>query len=268
MTRAGWLIAIATVLPALSGAATAVELVSHRALYAMTLHSTKSGSGITSVNGEMAIDWSRTCAGWTFEHRSVIDVVFTNRDPVRLSANATSWESVDGSEYRFSIRNLTNGKVTQKVEGVARLGVRGGRGSVTFTAPKRRKMVLPAGTMFPARHSEELIELAAGAPTLVTRTVFDGMSFDGAFQLSAALGPLARRGAGDGEGMEALAGRRYWPAQLAFFPVASAAAAPEHEVGMHMYDNGVADQLLVSFGDFTVRSRLSKLKILKSPVCG
>ncbi len=266
MARTACLVAIGAVVNLLSGVGFAAELSSHRALYGMTLHSARSGSGITSVTGKMAVDWSRTCAGWTFEHQSLIDVTFSVRDPVRLSTNATSWESLDGRQYRFSIRNLTNGKVTERVEGVAQVVARGGPGRVTFTAPKRRTMKLPAGTMFPVGHSVELIELAARAPTMVTRTVFDGMSFDGAFQLSAALGAPATRGAG--KELQGLAGRRYWPVQLAFFPVASPAAAPEHEVGMHMYDNGVSDELLVSFGEFTVRSRLSKLEILKPGVCG
>lgn len=267
MARAVYLVAIGAVLTLLPGAGFAAELASHRALYGMTLHFARSGSEISSVVGKMAVEWSRTCAGWTFEHQSLIDVTFNVRDPVRLSTNATSWESLDGLQYRFSIRNLTNGKVTERVEGVAQLVASGGPGRVTFTAPKGRTMKLPAGTMFPARHSVELIALAARAPTMVTRTVFDGMSFDGAFQLSAALGAPVTRGADGGKELQALAGRRYWPVQLAFFPVASPAAAPEHEVGMHMYDNGISDELLVSFGEFTVRARLSKLEILKPRVC-
>ncbi len=252
----------------LPGVGFAAELASHRALYSMTLHSARSGSGISSVAGEMAVEWARTCAGWTFEHQSVIDVTFSARDPVRLSTNATSWESLDGLQYRFSVRNLTNGKVTERVEGVAQLVAAGGPGRVTFTAPKRRTLKLSPGTLFPVGHSVEMIALAGRAPTMVTRTVFDGMSFDGAFQLSAALGAPTTRGADGGTGLQALAGRRYWPVQLAFFPVSSPAAAPEHEVGMHMYDNGISDELLVSFGEFTVRSRLTRLEILKPRVCG
>lgn len=260
-------VAAAALLTVVSGAAPAADMVSHRALYSMTLHSARSGSGITAVSGEMAVDWSASCAGWTFEHRSVIDVSFNNRNSVRLGANASSWESLNGLQYRFSIRNRSDGKITETVAGAARLDVSGGTGQVDFTAPKRRKMILPAGTMFPVAHSIALIEAAARAPTMVTRTVFDGMSFEGAFQLSAAVGAPTRRKTADGNGLQALANRRYWPVQLAFFPIASAAATPDHEVGMHMYDNGIADELLVNFGDFTVRSRLLKLKVLKSPAC-
>ncbi len=273
MTRNAFLIAATAVFMALSGAAVAgaavaVDLASHLALYSMTLHSAKSGSGVNSVRGEMAVDWMRTCSGWTFEHRSLIDVGFSQGDPVRLSTNATSWESLDGLEYRFSIRNLKNGKLADKVAGVARLGALGAEGSVSFSAPKRRTLVLPAGTMFPVRHSVELIGLVGRAPKMMTRIVFDGMSFDGAFELSAVLGRPATRKANGGKGLEALAGRRYWPVQFAFFPVKSRSPLPENEVGMRVYDNGVSDALLIGFGEFTVRATLSKLQILKPPACG
>lgn len=267
MVKTACLVAVGAVLTVLSGTASAVNIASHRALYSMTLHSAKSGSGITSVSGEMAVDWARTCSGWTFEHQSLIDVVFDGRDPVRLTTNASSWESLDGREYRFSIRHQKNGKIGNYVEGVARLGAPGGKGNVTFTAPKRRTMVLPAGTMFPVRHSVELIDLAAGAPAMVTRTVFDGMSFDGAFELSAALGRTAIHKSRSGTQIKALEGHRYWPVQFAYFPVKSRSPLPENEVGMRVYDNGVSDALLMGFGEFTVRATLSKLKILEPPVC-
>lgn len=268
MAKTTCLVVVGAVLTVLSGTAPAVEIASHRALYSMALDSAKSGSGITSVSGEMAVDWSRTCAGWTFEHQSLIDVVFDSQDPVRLTTNAASWESLDGGEYRFSIRHMKNGKVGEHVEGVARRGLSGGKGSVTFTTPKRRKMALPADTMFPVRHSVELIDLAAGAPVMVTRTVFDGMSFDGAFELSAALGRTAIHKTAGGTRMKALQGHRYWPVQFAYFPVKSRSPLPENEVGMRVYDNGVSDALLIGFGEFTVRATLSKLKILEPPVCG
>lgn len=274
MARIVCLAAIAALVTVLSGAGSAAELVSHRAVYTTTLHSAARDSGITAVNGEMAVDWSRTCAGWTFEHRSLIDVSFSAHAPLRQSTNATSWESEDGREYRFSIRKLTNGKVTDKVEGVARLVAPGGSGSVLFTAPKRDRMALPAGTMFPLEHSIVMLDQASQGVKLVTRTVFDGMSFDGPFEISAALGmpathmaPTTDKAKGD-VGTAALAGRRYWPVQFAFFPVGSFAAAPETEVGMRMYDNGVSDRLLISYRDFTLFSRLSKLEILDPPACG
>ncbi len=267
MLKTAWLVAVGAMLTVLSGTALAVDIASHRALYSMALHSAKSGSGITSVSGEMAVDWSRTCSGWTFEHQSLIDVVFDSGDPVRLTTSATSWESLDGREYRFSIRRLKNGKLGDNIEGVARLGALGAKGSVTFTAPKRRTMALPAGTMFPVRHSVELIDLAAGAPTMVTRTVFDGMSFDGAFELSAALGRTATHKTAGGTRIKALEGHRYWPVQFAYFPVKSRSPLPESEVGMRVYDNGVSDALLMGFGEFTMRATLSKLKMLEPPVC-
>ena len=94
---------------AAAATAQAADFAAHRALYDMTLKEARSGSGISSVTGKMAVEWKNSCTGWAFQYRSVIDVTFEEGDPVRLTSNATSWESSDGRDYRFDVRHDTNG---------------------------------------------------------------------------------------------------------------------------------------------------------------
>ena len=59
--------------------------------------------------------------------------------------------------------------------------------------------------------------------------------------------------------------------RIAFFdrnPAAnqgSGAGTPEYEVGLRYYENGVADEMKMDFGEFTVDGRLGELQAIPSP---
>ena len=268
MAGRGIIVGLALLLVVLATPGVAGQLASHRAIYTLMLDSASGGSGVAAVRGEMAVDWSESCAGWTFEHKSVMDVIFAGRPPVRLTTSASTWEARNGREYRFVVNNLTNGKVAEKIEGRAVLEAPGGPGRAEFIAPRRMEMALPAGTSFPAAHSEFVLQLAgAKAPNMVSKVVFDGMTADGAFDISAALG-RPKRGKSLSAAAAALENRRYWPITLAYYPAGGFAVEPKHEMSMRLYDNGIADEMLLDIGQFVVRARIAKLEIRSSPECG
>ena len=45
------------------------EINAHRALYTMTLGTSRTDSGVTGAHGAMAYQWGETCDGWTVEQR-------------------------------------------------------------------------------------------------------------------------------------------------------------------------------------------------------
>ena len=55
--------------------------------------------------------------------------------------------------------------------------------------------------------------------------------------------------------------------QMAFFPAGSNDPAPDYEVGLRYYVNGVADQVIQSFGNFSLKGKLEKLEALPRPDC-
>ena len=261
-----WAASAASAAAATSGAT--FKLMPHRAIYGVSLDSAKSGSGIAAVTGEMLADWSETCAGWSLDHRSRLDVTYAPGRATRLTVLVATWESRDGLDYRFNISNSANGKVTQRIEGRATLTTAGRSGQVIYDLPAGRVDELPAGTVFPTTHSVRILEAAHEAPALVAMPVFDGMTLEGTFTISAFLGRVMAPAQELSGPLAALEGRRSWPLRMAFFPVAGRAAEPSHEIGMMMYDNGVGEDLLLEFGDFTVRARLIRLEMKKRPSCG
>ncbi len=266
VVRPGLIAGLAALLVAWAAPGQAGEMVPHRAIYTLALASAKSGGGIAAVRGEMAVDWSETCAGWTFEHKSFMEIFFAVRPPVRLTTSASTWEARNGQDYRFVVRNLTNGRVAEKIEGRARLPASGGAGRAVFVAPRRMEMALPAGTTFPAAHAEIVLRAGATAPTMVSKVVFDGMTAEGAFDISAVLGAPKQPRNGNPRAA-GLAGRRYWPISMAYFPLRGMAIEPKHEIAMRLYDNGVVDEMMLDIGQFTVRASIARLEIRTSPEC-
>lgn len=247
--------------------ASAAEPVSHRAIYDIVLTSARSTSGIVAVTGEMLAEWAESCEGWTLDHRSIFDITYAQGATVRVTSAIATWESHNGLDYRFSVRNAADGKPTERFEGQALLSAPGAVGRVAYTEPRKTIKSLPAGVVFPMVHTLRVLAAADEAPTIVTMMVFDGLSGDGTFRVGAAIGPPRELETGMAEEFKDLRGRRSWPLQLAYFKVAGYAPEPEHEIGMRMYDNGVADRMLLDFGDFKVRADLVRLEIGRKPPC-
>lgn len=268
-------VAIAAALSALAGAGAAAsaempQLAPHRALYHMTLDRVHAGSGVGNVSGDMAIEWLRACDGWTFEHKSAMTVEFAAGESARLSTSATSWESFDGLRYRFLMRNRTNDEESEKIEGTAMIERPGGGGKAVFTAPKPRTDVLPAGTLLPVAHTIEVLRTAMRTPRalIYPAVVFDGMGDDGPLNVTTTIGKAGKGAVGGAKPAEGLAGRPLWPVHLAYFRLDSPDPKPKQEIGMWLYDNGVADNLVIGFDDFVVRARLVRLEYVTPPNCG
>jgi hypothetical protein len=54
---------------------------------------------------------------------------------------------------------------------------------------------------------------------------------------------------------------------LAFFPAAKSKSTPDYELGLRLFDNGVADDFELDYGSFTVDAVLKSIEALSRPKC-
>ncbi len=243
----------------------AVEILPHRALYRMSLASARNGSKVAGVQGVMAFEWGDACDGWTTEQRFQLRFLYAEGEAVELTTNYATWESKDGLSYRFAVRKTVNGELDEEVRGSATLEALGGAGAATFELPERREQPLPAGTLFPSAHTLAVLALAAAGEPFLARTVFDGADEEGTTEVSAVVGKPAAA-ASDALG-DSLRGQTVWPVRMAFFPIGGAASEPEYEMTLMLMRNGVAESMLIDYGDFSVKAALEKFEALPSPGC-
>jgi EipB-like len=244
----------------------AAQIAPHRALYTMTLGSTLADSGVVGATGAMDYEWGETCDGWTIEQRYRLKMHYAESRDVDVTSTFVTWESKDGLRYRFNQRETRNGEVDQEIRGEAKLDGPGKGGVAIFTRPEPQTLKLAPRVLFPSAHTILLIDKAKAGETFVTRQVFDGATEENAVQVSAVIGtkvsadPVAAK-------LSPLLERPGWHVRLAFFPVDAKAEEPDYELGMDLLDNGVSRNMVIDYGDYSIRAKLDDIESLGKPSC-
>jgi hypothetical protein len=247
-------------------AAVGAEIAPHRALYSMTLGTARNDSGVVDARGTMDYEWGETCDGWTIEQRYRLKMRYGETPDVDIVSSFVTWESKDGLRYRFNQKQTRNGELDQDIRGEAKLDAQGKGGDVEFTKPKPQTLKLDPGVLFPSAHTILLIDKAREGENFLTRQVFDGATDENAVQVSAAIGvkitadPAAVK-------LSPLLQRPGWRVRLAFFPVDASVEKPDYELGMRLLDNGVSQDMLIDYGEYSIRAKLDDIEPLAKPNC-
>lgn len=262
----GMLVVVAGFTFAPAVAVPAVEIAPHRALYTMSLGSAVGDSGVIGATGAMDYEWGETCDGWTIEQRYRLKMRYAESREVDVKSSFVTWESKDGLHYRFNQRETRNGEVDQEIRGEARLEGPGKGGIAIFAKPQQQTLKLAPGVLFPSAHTILLIDKAQAGGTFVTRQVFDGATDENAVQVSAVIAaklaaqPVAAK-------LSPLLERPGWRIRLAFFPVDAKAEQPDYELGMDLLNNGVSRDMVIDYGDYSIKATLDDIEPLDKPHC-
>ena len=246
--------------------AEAAEIAPHRALYTMSLGNARNDSGVVDARGTMDYEWGETCEGWTIEQRYRLKMRYAETSDVDIVSSFVTWESKDGLRYRFNQKQTRNGEVDQEIRGEARLEGPGKGGVAEFTKPQPQSLQLEPGVMFPSAHTIKLIDSARDGENFVSRLIFDGATDENAVQVSAVIGgkltadPAAAT-------RSPLLERPGWRIRLAFFPVDANAEKPDYELGMRLLDNGVSQDMVIDYGEYSIRAKLDDIEPLTKPNC-
>ena len=253
-----------------AGAARAeVDLVEHRAVYALSLAKTEAGgTAVTNARGKLDFEWSDVCDGWAIRQRTRIFVTHADGSQVDFGWSLNAWESKDGLSYRFFIRRLFGTGEEETVRGEARLDGPGMGGTATFTEPEERTVSLPKGTLFPSKHNFVIVGAAETEALPVWRSVFDGSGDDGGFYgVNVALARTFPAGAPTSLDVPLLSDQPSWRVVIAYFDPKEDGAAPDYEQELRVFGNGVIDELVLDYGDFSLDAELVDLEALPAPDC-
>jgi hypothetical protein len=243
-----------------------ITINAHRALYTMTLGTSRTDSGVTGAQGAMAYQWGETCDGWTVEQRYKLTISYAESQDVVIDSNFVTWESKDGLHYRFNQRETRNGAVDEEIRGSAQLDGPGKGGTITFDKPQSQTMKLPEGALFPSAHTILVIQKAQAGENFLSRQVFDGATVEGAVLVSAVIGQKIEPDPKDPL-KNPLLQHPGWRVRLAFFPSDQNAEKPDYELGMLLLDNGVSRDMVIDYGDYTIKAKLDSIEALPKPNC-
>lgn len=243
-------------------------MAAHRAGYRLTLDRTRDNSNIVRAEGAMLYEVVDACDGWATRQRFTLTLTDRDGQEVETSSDYSTYESKDGRRLRFSLTQTSQGAVSQRVAGEAEVRPgEGGGGTVRYAEPEAKEVPLPPGTLLPMQHTIRALAAARAGTRILVLPLFDGTSPDGAQDTTTVIAgwqepkPNPR--------FPALAQLGSARMRIAFFdrdPASGGggANAPDYEVGLRYYANGVADDLTMDFGEFSVEGRMQELTLLPS----
>lgn len=244
------------------------HLLAHRAAYRLTLDRTRDGGDIASASGAMAYEMLDACDGWTTRQRFSLTLTDRDGQEVETTSDYSTWESKDGTRLRFSLTQTNQGAVSQRVQGEAEITSEGG--VVRYQSPEPREMRLPRGTVLPNFHTILTLNAARNGQRLVAVPLFDGTSAHGAQDSTTVMGPWVAPVAV--ERFPTLSPLGSVRMRIAFFERnpdnqrgGGGAATPDYEVSLRYWENGVADDMKMDFGEFSVDGRMVEFQAIPSP---
>jgi hypothetical protein len=253
--------------PSLAAEPGSEHMLAHRAAYRLKLGSVRDNASIAQAEGIMLFEVIDACDAWASRQRFTLLVGDRDGNIVETTSDYATLEAKDGSALRFTLTQTTGGAVTSRVAGEATVTPEGGR--IRYQEPAATEEDLPPGTILPMIHTIRSLAAARAGQRIFVAPLFDGTSADGPQDTTTILsgGWLAPQANANFPLLSTLSSARM---RIAFFERNSTgqgggAATPDYEVSMRYYENGVADELKMDFGEFVVDGQLGELQAIPSP---
>lgn len=254
---------------AIQPALSAPLLAPHRAVYDLVLDKASDRSGITGITGRMVYEFNGSpCEGYTVKFRFVTKI--DTREVSRLTdQQTTTFEDGAGKTFDFVTKSFVDQNPDREVKGSARIEPSGVR--VDLEKPDKNTLDL-GQTQFPTQHLIEMIDKANKGETFYETNLFDGSEdADRVMTTTIVIGKEEKSGQNDPElpVMDRLAPEPYWPVDIAYFDLSKAdnsgEEVPEYHISFKLHENGVTRDLLMDYGDFSMKGKLVNLSLFDAP---
>ena len=237
-----------------------VDLLSHRAAYRLSLDDGRPAKSVESVRGGLVMEWRADCDGWIMNQRLGFVATTTEGPGFVYDIRFSSWESIDNTELRFTVRNFDASELREEFRGEAALEAPGGSGLAHYEVPEESVISLPSGTIFPTEHLMRLIESAERGEYIVSHDVFDGSGPDALTNVTAFIGQAIAEP--DGPKSE-----QRWPISLAYHLPDHQDDVPEFEISFELTRDGVLHDVTLDYGEFALIAELESIEELPVPSC-
>lgn len=248
-------------------AAALTPLIPHRAVYDLALERASDRSGITGLTGRMVYEFNGSpCEGYTVKFRFVTQIDTSENSKV-TDQQTTTFEEGNGSSFSFVTKSFTDQTLDRELRGKAVAGQEGLK--VSLEKPDKQELDLRK-TQFPTQHLEELIGKANKGETFYETNLFDG-SDDGdkVMTTTVIVGKQSDGDQNDPESgaLKGLATQKYWPVDIAYFDEVNDGGEeiPQYRISFKLHENGITRDLVMDYGDFSMKGKLVDLKVFDAP---
>jgi EipB-like len=233
-------------------------LTGQHAVYDLTLSKVRTHD-ITGAVGQMSFNVVDGCTGWATTQHMTLFIRNVDGTLNKSVTNYITWESKDGRTLTFTLSESDNdGKEQIDDAGTATRTGSNGTGVINYTTPANTTFTMPPGTLFPMAHTEALLAAGREGKKFISPPLFDGTTADGTQATFVAI--LGHHGPGKNN-FAALSTIPSTDVDIAFFERKNDDETPDFRTQMRYFEDGVATNLVMDFGDFVMTGKLAKLNI-------
>ncbi len=270
----GPLLALGVRLGPVAAGAPGRPLAAHRVVYDLTLLASKGSRGVEAARGRVAFSFTgNTCEGYALTYRQVTVLEGGDIGQRTSDLRTTTFEDGNGASFTFKTESTFSGAPAKLVDGQAEREAADGL-VVRTRAPKRDRFSLDGEVIFPTEHLRRIIAAAKAGDTLIEARVFDG-SDDGR-QIYDTLAIIGRqKGADNTASLEeaarhaALKDIPRWPVKVSYFTKeGEGERTPRYQLSFELYENGISRDLVLDYGDFSLKGEMKTLEMLETHPCG
>lgn len=248
-------------------AAAAPLLAPHRAVYDLALDKASDRSGITGLSGRMVYEFNGSpCEGYTTTFRFVTRID-TGESSRLTDQQTTTFEDAEGKTFSFVTKSFVDQNLDKEVKGTATREATG----LTVDIEKPEEEIFDLGpTQFPTQHMVELLGKAEKGESFYETNLFDGSEdADKVMTTTVVIGKPGHAEKGDPElpVLSDLGKESYWPVDIAYFDEAQEGGEelPEYRISFKMHENGLTRDLMMDYGDFSMKGKLVNLSLFDKP---
>ncbi|WP_170182138.1 cell envelope integrity EipB family protein [Phreatobacter stygius] len=245
-------------------------LTPHRGVYDLSLDGRRATRGIDTARGRILFETNgNLCEGYTTSFRQVVELV-VNGNQVVMDVRTANFEEGDGTGFRFTSRSTENGAPRDETDGNATRAA--GTIRIAVTKPRPVNSEIDGQTIFPTEHLRRIIDAARAGQSILEVKVYDGAETgEKLYNATAVIGRRIEPGAGSTIEAAArdprLMSLARWPVTISYFEAGKESATPAYSIAFELYENGVSRQLVVNYGEFSLRGTLTKIDWLTENPC-
>jgi len=252
-----------------------VALVPHRAIYDLSLGTTRSNSQLAGVRGRILYDFGGSaCQGYSLEFRQVSELDTGEGKVSTSDLRSTTWEGADAKSFKFTSQNFVDENLIDSVDG--RANREPTKTAVALEKPQQKSLSLAAGVVFPTEHMVRVIKAARAGQSVLNFPVYDGSEtgdkvFDTLTVIGREIGPGERNHDDAAAADPKLASVPRWPVTVSYFERGkkdtNSEQLPAYAISFELYANGISRALALDYNNFVINGKLSSLDIKDADPC-
>lgn len=243
----------------------------HRAVYDLSLSRAAQGSGINGVDGRMVFEITGSaCEGYGVTFRLVNRYNYREGTSRLVDVQSTSFEAGDARRFDYQEKESVDSAAGAEKRTLVERQAPDQEADGEIKSPQPADFKLAGGVMFPMQHQLQVINAALAGESRFVAEVFDGSEGEKTVQAIATIGARIAPGAGkdkDEPQAKPLQSMAAWPVSIAYFPTGEDAETPNFQITFQLYENGVASNLVLDYGNLALKGKLASLEMLKADDC-